>query len=196
MIPALRLLVALMLCAVGAQDAFAAPPANTVSESNYTLCRDGAQGCDPTLLTPVERTRIRAVEDGRNFLACATGEGRCEWTRLTASQLTALAELRQTARIESASRATQEGRGFRESPAPAGTSAIDPAGGRADSDSARASADAAGVAENGSYYGEPNDNGVPKTVFVSGYYRKDGTYVRSHYRSKPGSNPKSSRRKK
>src|SRR5258708_4231910 len=30
-----------------------------------------------------------------------------------------------------------------------------------------------GVAENGSYYGEPNANGVPKTVYVNGYYRKD-----------------------
>lgn len=43
------------------------------------------------------------------------------------------------------------------------------------------------VAENGSYYGELNDYGVPKTVHVGGYYRKDGTYVRGHYRSKPGS---------
>jgi hypothetical protein len=41
------------------------------------------------------------------------------------------------------------------------------------------------VAENGSYYGEPNQYGVPKTVHVGGYYRKDGTYVRGHYRSAP-----------
>ncbi len=41
------------------------------------------------------------------------------------------------------------------------------------------------VAENGSYYGEPNQYGVPKTVHVKGYYRKDGTYVRGHYRSRP-----------
>jgi len=47
------------------------------------------------------------------------------------------------------------------------------------------------VAENGSYYGQPNENGIPKTVYVRGYYRKDGTYVRSHYRSPPGSNPPS-----
>lgn len=45
------------------------------------------------------------------------------------------------------------------------------------------------VAENGSYYGELNKNGVPKTVPVRGYYRRDGTYVRGHYRSPPGSNP-------
>lgn len=44
-------------------------------------------------------------------------------------------------------------------------------------------------AENGSYYGERNANGVPKTVSVEGYFRKDGTYVQGHYRSRPGSNP-------
>ena len=43
-----------------------------------------------------------------------------------------------------------------------------------------------GVAENGSYYGEVSSlTGRPKTVRVRGYYRKDGTYVRGHYRSRP-----------
>ena len=42
------------------------------------------------------------------------------------------------------------------------------------------------IAENGSYYGQISENtGRPKTVYVRGYYRKDGTYVRSHYRSPP-----------
>ena len=42
------------------------------------------------------------------------------------------------------------------------------------------------VTENNSYYGEISTNtGRPKTVYVRGYYRKDGTYVRSHYRSRP-----------
>ncbi len=42
------------------------------------------------------------------------------------------------------------------------------------------------VAENGSYYGETSENtGRPKVVHVRGYYRKDGTYVRGHYRSRP-----------
>ncbi|MFI4916964.1 MAG: hypothetical protein ACIAS6_10720 [Phycisphaerales bacterium JB060] len=45
------------------------------------------------------------------------------------------------------------------------------------------------VAENGSWHGQPNANGVPKTVYVRGYYRRDGTYVRGHYRSAPGTNP-------
>lgn len=39
-------------------------------------------------------------------------------------------------------------------------------------------------AENGSCYGDiSNLTGRPKTVAVRGYYRKDGTYVRGHYRS-------------
>lgn len=41
------------------------------------------------------------------------------------------------------------------------------------------------VAENGSYYGQPNAYGVPKTVPVQGYYRNDGTHVQGHYRSRP-----------
>ena len=42
------------------------------------------------------------------------------------------------------------------------------------------------VAENGSYYGQTSENTArPKTVYVGGYHRKDGTYVRSHYRSAP-----------
>lgn len=42
------------------------------------------------------------------------------------------------------------------------------------------------VAENGSYYGEISPaTGRPKTVHVRSYYRKDGTYVRGHYRSAP-----------
>lgn len=43
-----------------------------------------------------------------------------------------------------------------------------------------------GIAENRSYYGEISPHtGRPKTIPVKGYYRKDGTYVRGHYRSKP-----------
>jgi hypothetical protein len=42
------------------------------------------------------------------------------------------------------------------------------------------------VAENGSVFGEISDlTGRPKTVYVNGYYRKDGTYVRGHFRSPP-----------
>ena len=40
--------------------------------------------------------------------------------------------------------------------------------------------------ESGSCYGDISPaTGSPKTVHVNGYYRKDGTYVRPHYRSPP-----------
>jgi hypothetical protein len=43
-----------------------------------------------------------------------------------------------------------------------------------------------GCAENGSCYGDVSAaTGRPKTVSVGGYYRRDGTYVRGHYRSRP-----------
>jgi hypothetical protein len=41
------------------------------------------------------------------------------------------------------------------------------------------------VAENGSRYGDISPaTGKPKTTYVKGYTRKDGTYVRGYYRSK------------
>lgn len=49
----------------------------------------------------------------------------------------------------------------------------------------RPSPSGGGCAENGSCYGDISaSTGRAKTVPVSGYYRKDGTYVRGHYRSR------------
>jgi hypothetical protein len=44
-------------------------------------------------------------------------------------------------------------------------------------------------AENGSCYGDINEDGRPKTVFVKGYYRADGTHVQGYYRSSPKTQP-------
>ena len=42
------------------------------------------------------------------------------------------------------------------------------------------------IAENGSYYGQISEyTSRPKTVYVRSYFRRDGTYVRSHFRSRP-----------
>jgi beta-lactamase superfamily II metal-dependent hydrolase len=48
-----------------------------------------------------------------------------------------------------------------------------------------AASSSGGASGNGSYYGEPNKNGTPKTVPVKGYMRKDGAYVKPHYRAPP-----------
>ena len=49
----------------------------------------------------------------------------------------------------------------------------------------QAESSSSACAENGSCYGDINQYGVPKTIHIKGYYRKDGTYVRGHYRGKP-----------
>ena len=41
------------------------------------------------------------------------------------------------------------------------------------------------VTQNGSYYGQLNQYGIPKTVYVHPYLHQNGTYVRDHYRSLP-----------
>lgn len=42
------------------------------------------------------------------------------------------------------------------------------------------------VAENGDRRGADNDgDGRAEPVHVKGYFKKDGTYVREHYRAKP-----------
>lgn len=48
------------------------------------------------------------------------------------------------------------------------------------------------IAENKSYHGQiSKSTGRPKVIYVNGYYRRDGTYVRSHYRSRPRGNSSS-----
>ena len=43
-------------------------------------------------------------------------------------------------------------------------------------------------AENGDFYNFDNDgDGRKEPVHVKGYYKKDGSYVRGHYRAKPKS---------
>jgi hypothetical protein len=47
------------------------------------------------------------------------------------------------------------------------------------------SAPASDYCRNSNYYGAPSCvTGLPKTHYVNGYYRKDGTYVRPYYRSR------------
>ncbi len=57
--------------------------------------------------------------------------------------------------------------------------------GQDDSKSTNVPSPVRSCAENGSCYGDISTvNGMPKTNHVNGYFRKDGTYVRGHYRSR------------
>lgn len=177
-----RVLIALLLVlsalAAAGQDANVGE-----TRSNYSLCRDAEAGCDPRLLSIDERRVVAAVENGRNFSACVSGRGRCDWTRLSDSQLETLTEIRRQTAAEAAERRL---------------SALGPVFASVEAEAkyvhapevVGATKPRGQAGENGSYYGQLNANGVPKTVAVKGYYRKDGTYVRGHYRSKPKSNPK------
>jgi hypothetical protein len=134
--------------------------------SNLAACEYGYATCDSSRLTPDEQAQVAQAAHARNFSACRYGYATCDSPRLTSEEQAQVG----------ANRTVTPGA---EPQVPSRT--VTPG--------AQSQAPSTGVAENGTYYGELNANGVPKTVHVNGYYRKDGTYVRGHYRSAPGTNP-------
>jgi len=150
---------------------------------NVTACGYGFGQCNEGLLSSAEAAQVLAIRHRQNILACEYGLGLCNQIRVTPSDASAVrsAEVVDDCQanpyqlpkmVESAAAA----------PTPLDTqlSALF---------KALLTTVNAPVAENGSYYGEPNKNGVPKTVLVNGYTRGNGTYVRGYYRSAPGTNP-------
>ena len=133
---------------------------------NLSSCISGYGYCNHAWLTTSELSEVTAGERRRNLNSCKTGYGYCNHAQLTAAEVQEVGTTERTQAAAPTLPAT--------SVAP--ISPIVPA-------------TVPGVAENGSYYGQPNANGIPKTVHVDGYYRKDGTYVRGRYRSPPGTNP-------
>ena len=155
---------------------------------NFTACKYGYAGCDSSHLTSEEREQVAVAAHVRNFTACKYGYVGCDSSHLTSEereQVAVAAHVRNfTACKYGYASCDRSLLSLVESAENTANSTIAaPGAGSAD---ARSS----GVAENGSYYGQPNANGVPKTVHVNGYYRKDGTHVRGHYRSAPGTNPR------
>ena len=139
----------------------------TVAEAahrrNYSDCLHGYYGCDSRQLTGSERATVAEAAHQRNYSDCLHGYYGCDSGQLTESERAAVASRNQ------------------ETPT---LGVVAPPPGQNTSATTTAP-----CAENGSCYGDLNANGVPKTVHVDGYYRKDGTYVRGHYRSAPGTNP-------
>ncbi len=150
---------------------------------NVLACGYDTGPCDEALLSNTEASQVLAVRHRQNALACRYGLGQCDEARLTPHE-TAIAR---PAKIEdecianpnllpSAVKKTEVAPTSFDSMLNALLNALfAPAG--------------TPVAENGSYYGEPNKSGVPKTVLVNGYRRSNGTYVQGYYRSAPGTNP-------
>jgi hypothetical protein len=137
--------------------------------------------CNHSLLSPEERNRVDAAERQDNLRTCLSGL----YPFLCDRGLLATTENKQVPTAVDSTSQSDKG----SSASPQASSSVQPA-----ASSSSTTSISLPCAENGSCYGDPNANGVPKTVHVNGYYRKDGTYVRGHYRSAPGTNPPRSHR--
>jgi len=157
---------------------------------NVAACGYGLGQCNEGMLTISESAQVRAIRHRQNVSACEYDLGQCNETLLSSSEL---------AHVRSAK--TQRV-GFPPAypmPTLSQTAILPPASVAPPASNSSAllstllrafvAPAAAPVAENGSYYGQPNQNGVPKTVLVQGYTKSNGTYVQGYYRSAPGTNP-------
>jgi len=149
---------------------------------NVQACGYGIGQCSEGLLSSVEVAQVSAIRRRMNIQACEYGVGLCRKALLTPSEAAVV-------------RSTKAGQESFVIPYPltsmGETSAAPPTPLYTEFNSLLKELTPAipSVAENGSYYGEPNNNGVPKTVLVNGYTRSNGTYVQGYYRSAPGTNP-------
>jgi hypothetical protein len=153
-------------------------------QQNVTACGYGFGQCNERLLSSAEAAKVIAIQHRQTIAACEYGIGGCKEIRLTSSD---------SAVVRSPSGADECLASSYLLPSIVETSTAAPTSLDTEVNALfkalLTSVGAAPVAENGSYYGEPNQNGVPKTVLVNGYTRSDGTYVRGYYRSAPGTNP-------
>jgi uncharacterized protein YunC (DUF1805 family) len=152
-------------------------------QQNVTACGYGFGQCNQELLSPAEVARVMAIRRRQETAACEYGAGPCKQTRLIPSD---------SAVVPSTASAAQCIASSYLPPSIVETSTPAPVSINAEINAllkALLPSVGAPVAENGSYYGEPNQNGVPKTVLVNGYTRSNGTYVQGYYRSAPGTNP-------
>jgi hypothetical protein len=130
------------------------------AERNFSSCLSGYSACKLEDLSPEQRSKVAASNYERNLSRCLSGSPTCKLEELAATDLEKVRKGREEAAARTASPSV-------------GTSVPTyvPSG--------------PGCAENGSCYGAVSTiTGLPKTIAVSGYYRRNGTYVRGHYRSR------------
>src|SRR6185437_4479520 len=132
-------------------------------------------------LAQSEAQHVAAVEHARNLQACLSGFGYCDHSLLISAETPRVATAEHARNLQ----ACLSGFGYCDhslltTPIAAGGKVNTTVTPNTSTQSSPTSV-APQCAENGSCYGDPNANGVPKTVHVDGYYRKDGTYVRGHY---------------
>jgi hypothetical protein len=141
--------------------------------------------CDHTALTATEKLQVQEAFLRRNFSNCLGGyDTLCDKSFLTAEEKQEVHEAFLKRNLSNClggyealckrDALTPNQRTKVKSKASPSTSIVDPGAGYLPD-----------CAENGSCYGDVSENnGQAKTIHVNGYFRKDGTYVRGHYRSK------------
>lgn len=157
---------------------------------NVSACGYGLGQCNQGMLTTPESAQVSAIRHRQNVSACEYGLDQCNESLLSPLEL---------ARVHSARTQRTGLLAAYAMPSLSKTAVLPPAPVVVSTPSSSTllstllqaviAPAVAPVAENGSYYGEPNRNGVPKTVPVHGYTRSNGTYVQGYYRSAPGTNP-------
>jgi hypothetical protein len=166
-------------------------------QSNLTTCLTGARfGCRYNELTATDLERVREVEYQANLKTCLGGLSLgCRYNELRTEDFTAVQKAEYKVNLDRCLSAYRAGcrqerltPEDRERVAVNSPSSTEKSGGSSPSSIAPLARPlpAPACAENGSCYGDTSAaTGNPKTVHVNGYYRRDGTYVRGHYRSAP-----------
>ena len=132
--------------------------------ANLNTCVSGQYPalCKHELLSAAQKTQVDAAERSGNLNTCLSGQYPALCKHEILSSTTEESTVAQTER--------------RDSSVPVAAKSAVPSG----------TGIAVRCAGNGSCYGDISPvTGKPKTVYVNGYYRKDGTYVRGYYRSAP-----------
>jgi len=156
---------------------------------NVSACGYGLGQCNEGMLTTSESAQVSAIRRRQNVSACEYGLGQCNESLLSPLELAHIRSVKtQRVGFLPVYPVTTLSQTAILPPAPVAPPASNSSSLIRTLLQALATPAVAPVAENGSYYGQPNQNGVPKTVLVQGYTRSNGTYVQGYYRSAPGTN--------
>jgi hypothetical protein len=157
---------------------------------NVSACGYGLGQCNEGMLTTSEFAQVSAVRHRQDVSACEYGLGQCNESLLSSVELARVHSARtQRTGLLAAYAVPNLSKTAVLPPAPVVVSTPGSSTLLSTLLQSIIAPAVAPVAENGSYYGEPNRNGVPKTVSVHGYTKSNGTYVQGYYRSAPGTNP-------
>jgi hypothetical protein len=157
---------------------------------NFQSCNSGYSTCDTSLLTDSQRTTVEASAFRRNAYNCQQGYSSCVHTAGASKALsTAPGRTANAVHARPVDYYSTDGQQLPyEKPSSPSIKTRTPAAalvtGPVES-TTLPTASGPSCAENGSCYGDVSSATMrPKTTHVSGYTRRDGTYVRGHYRSK------------